>query len=117
MRRIILPLMTIGALFCCAAYAASDPIAITLDSLSNLAGNGAIEACGTGVAQDGTQPVLITVRHADSYYTTLTAPNGKWCLVFKRWTFDGRIDVSGTTLRNPSEMNFRTFSAPSRANE
>ena len=78
------------------AYA--DDITITVDSLTNLAGSQALEACGTAKHKDGTRPLAVTVKHDESYYTVLTAPNDKWCVVVKRWTFDGKIDVTATTL-------------------
>lgn len=88
-------------------FADSGNISITIDSLSNVSGNGALEACGTAVHPGGIKPVLVTIRHDQSFYTVLTAPNNKWCVVFKRWTFDGKIEVSATTLRDPGTMKFQ----------
>ena len=91
------------------ANAADDPITLKLESLENVRGNGALEACGTATHKDGTKPLLITVKHDESLYSVPTAPNGKWCVVFKRWTFDGKIDVAATTLVNPGNLEFKTF--------
>lgn len=87
-------------------------ITIKIDSLSNVRGNGAMEACGTATHKDGTKPLLVTIKHDESYYTTLTAPNDKWCAVVKRWTFSGNIEVGATTLQNPSEPKFQSFELP-----
>ncbi len=91
------------------ALAADDPIKVTVDSLENVRGNGALEACGTAVHKDGIKPLMITVKHDASYYTVLSGPNSKWCVVFMRWTFDGKIDVSATTLQNPGTLNLKSF--------
>ncbi len=79
----------------------ADEIEIKIDSMSNVKGNGSIEACGSAVHQDGTKPLLVTLEHDKSYYSTLTAPNDKWCILFKRWTFSGNIKVSAVSLNNP----------------
>lgn len=92
----------------------SGPIAVSVESLSNVSGNGSLEACGTAIHKDGIKPLMVTLKHDESYYTTLTGPNGKWCVVFKRWTFDGKIDVSATTLQNPSQFSFQEFQVSPR---
>lgn len=94
------------------AFAAPEAITVTVDSLANVTGNGSIEACGTAVHKDGIKPLTVTLKHGDSYYTTLTAPNNNWCVVFKRWTYDGHIDVSATTLQNPGALSFKKFPVP-----
>ena len=109
MKRFLLFSFAIGFSASSLALGAQDPIAVSIDSLTNISGNGALEACGTAIHKDGVKPILLTLKHSDSYYTTLTAPNGKWCVVFKRWTYDGKIDVSATTLQNPGFLNFATY--------
>lgn len=83
-------------------FAANEPITVTIDSLSNIAGNGSIEACGKAIHKDGKRPLLVTIKHDQSYYTTLTAQNDVWCVVYKRWTMKGQIDVTATELLNPN---------------
>ncbi len=96
------------------AFAADEPIRVTIDSLSNVSGNGALEACGTAVHKDKIKPLLVTLKHDESYYTTLTAPNDKWCIVYKRWTYNGKADVSATTLSEPGNLKFMTVEFPAR---
>ncbi|MEK6704217.1 MAG: hypothetical protein AABZ06_00345 [Bdellovibrionota bacterium] len=79
--------------------AVADDITVTVDSLVNVYGNGAMEVCGSAVHKDGLRPLLVTVRHDESYYTTLTAPNNKWCVVVKRWTYDGKVEAGATTFK------------------
>lgn len=85
---------------------AQQDIVVEVVSMSNIAGNGAIEACGTATHIKGYKPLLVTIKHDESYYSTLTSPNNAWCVVFKRWLFSGEIDVNATTL------DFSTKSAP-----
>ncbi len=91
-----------------ASYANQD-IAVTVDSLTNVTGNGAMEACGTAKHSDGVKPLLVTLNHSESYYTTLSGPNDKWCVVVKRWTFNGKVQVSATTLQSAEDIHFQTF--------
>ena len=84
-----------------ANYASADEeVLTTVDSLTNLAGSTALEVCGTSIHKNGKKPLLVTIQHDESFYTTLTAPNNKWCAVIKRWTNSGKIDVSAIPL-NP----------------
>ncbi len=84
-------------------------IAITVDSLTNLNGNAALEACGTAVHKNKIKPLIVTIKHDLSFYSTLTAPNDRWCVVFKRWNFNGEIGVSATTFQNPNTEEFIGF--------
>lgn len=80
------------------AAMASGEITVVIDSLTNITGGGAMEACGRATHSKGKKPLLVTIRHDQSYYTTLTADNGVWCSVVKRWTYNGSIDVGASTL-------------------
>lgn len=59
---------------------------------------GGLEACGTAIHQDGKKPLLVTLTHDKSKFTTLTSEDGQWCVVFKRWTFKGEVSVSAATM-------------------
>ncbi len=102
-------IVVVGALFISHTSFAAEPVTLTIDSLVNVSGSGALEACGTATHKDGLKPLMVTVKHDESFYTTLTAPNGKWCVIFKRWTFNGEIDASATTLTQPGKVDFRSF--------
>lgn len=85
-------------------YAANEPITVTIDSLTNITGNGSLEACGKAIHKDGKRPILVTLKHDQSYYTTLTAQNDVWCIVYKRWTYSGQITVTATELLNTNSI-------------
>jgi hypothetical protein len=65
-------------------------------SMRNTRGNGSIEACGTVALQD--RPAWVTLTHDGAEYSTLSSTRGKWCVLFQRSTFDGKIDVAAKTL-------------------
>lgn len=84
---------------------AAENITVKIDSMANVKGNGSIETCGTAVHKEGLRPLLVTLTHDKSRYTTLTAANDQWCILFKRWNFSGNVDVSATTLTFTDESN------------
>jgi hypothetical protein len=103
MKKLVLVLGSISAQF---ALAQNDLISVTIDSLTNVSGNGALEACGKAEHKNSKQPILVTLKHDESFYTTLTAPNSVWCIVFKRWTFNGKIDVSAKEFSLSTDVSF-----------
>ena len=94
------------------AYSESEDIELTLSSLTNIRGNGAMEVCGTAIHQNGEHPLLVTVKHDISFYTTLTAGNDEWCVLVKRWTYDGYIEISATTLDDSTSTNYQKIDVP-----
>lgn len=87
------------SVLCVSQVVLAEPlIKVEIKDLTNIRGNGALEVCGVASHAQGIKPLLITVLHDASSYTTLTDKNGKWCTVFKRWTNDGRVLVSGSTI-------------------
>lgn len=77
---------------------ADDKITVKIDSLTNGAKSTVLEACGTAVHVEGKKPLLVTAKHDQSYYTTLTNSDGKWCVLILRWTYKGEVGVTATTL-------------------
>lgn len=86
---------------------ASGEITVVIDSLTNVTGGGAMEACGRATHSKGKKPLLVTIRHDQSYYTTLTAANDVWCSVLKRWTYNGSIEVGAATLDGTDVTEFQ----------
>lgn len=71
---------------------------VKVDDLTNLARSTALEACGTAKHKDGKKPLIVTLTHDQSKYSTLTDEAGNWCVVFKRWTNSGKISVEASTM-------------------
>ena len=72
-------------------------LSVKITSLTNTRGNGVMEACGEVENQTG-KTSLVTIKHDESVYTTLTDENGKWCQLVKRWTFRGEVNATATTF-------------------
>jgi hypothetical protein len=68
-----------------------------ITSVTNIRGNGAIEVCGI-VKNQSKKTSLVTIKHDESSYTTLTDKDGKWCQLVKRWTFRGEVDAMASEL-------------------
>lgn len=79
-------------------FADSTKFQVKLTDLTNLARSSAIEACGIATHADGKKPLLVTITHDQSKYTTVTDESGNWCLVFKRWTGSGKISIIAATM-------------------
>lgn len=84
---------------CCliSLTAFAGELSVKITSLTNTKGNGALEACGVVENQEG-KTSLVTVKHDESVYTTLTDENGKWCQLVKRWTFRGEVNATAKTF-------------------
>lgn len=82
-------------------------IDLKITSLSNVRGNGAMEACGTALHSQGIKPLVVTVKHDESIYSTLTSGEGKWCVLIKRWTFSGEVEAYATTLDGTRKSDVR----------
>lgn len=95
-------LLVVIASFPLLAFTAEGAIDLKVTSETNFAKSTGIEICGTAIHKSGTTPLLITIQHDESYYTTLTAPNGVWCQLIKRWTYSGEFNVSASSLSSPS---------------
>lgn len=93
---------------------AADTIKVTIESLTNVSGGGAMEACGKAVHSSGKKPLLVTIRHDQSYYSTLTSANDVWCSVIKRWTYNGSIEVGATALDEVDDLRFEALSVPGK---
>ncbi len=75
----------------------SNELKVKVTSLTNIKGNGAMEVCGV-VENPQDKTALVTIKHDESSYTTLTDNEGKWCQVIKRWTFNGETDATAREL-------------------
>ena len=90
-------IVTIAFLFSMPVYAQSK-ITIKINELTNLASNTALEACGVAYHIDGIKPLIVTLKHDESIYTTLSSEDGKWCVVVKRWNYSGTVTGQASTL-------------------
>lgn len=73
---------------------------VTITSLTNTKNSGAMEVCGIVKDQEQGRTNMVTIKHLDSSYTTLTDEEGMWCQIIKRWTYTGKIDVYSLKSRS-----------------
>lgn len=72
---------------------AQAKIAVTLDTLTNVAKNSILEACGTAKDDSG-EAVHLVVSHGGGKTSTLSDPKtGMWCVLFARRTMNGKTEV------------------------
>ncbi|MGE4234109.1 MAG: hypothetical protein AB7F43_12345 [Bacteriovoracia bacterium] len=88
----------LGAFLLLGTAFADSKIKVTVTSLSNIYGNGAMEVCGSASHEDGKKPLLVNIKHSGSSYTTLTDIGGNWCSLVKRWTYSGKVEVTASTI-------------------
>lgn len=81
---------------------ADDLFEVKITSLTNTRGNAAMEVCGTAKHKDGKWPLVVTVSHDASFYSTLTSLEGRWCTLVKRWNFSGRVYAKAATFDGES---------------
>lgn len=91
---------------------AASEIEVKISSLSNAANSTALEACGTATHKKGIVPLIVSVKHGDALYSTITGQSGRWCVLFKRWNYRGIVDVSATTLDGSGSSDFLAMSLP-----
>lgn len=77
---------------------AEGKVSVKIKEIHNVARSEAMEVCGEANHTEGKKPLLVTLLHDKSSYTTLTDKNGKWCTVIKRWNFSGTVDAEASTL-------------------
>jgi hypothetical protein len=78
-------------------YADSN-ISVKILEITNIARGESMEVCGEAKHSEGIRPLLVTVSHDVSKYTTLTGQDGKWCTVIRRWNFIGKVTATASTL-------------------
>ena len=90
-------LFFITLLFGFSAFA-SDDIEIKIDWVENVANSKVLEVCGKAVSKSDKWPLLISITHGDSVFSTLTSKDNRFCQLLGRQTWDGKVSVEASTL-------------------
>lgn len=93
MKKIILGFLLIGS----SAFA-EDDINVTIDWLVNIGNSKLLEVCGTAVSKTGQWPLIVSITHGKSVFTTMTNTENRYCQTFARQTFNGETTVKATSL-------------------
>ena len=97
MKKLILLLTLTSA----TAFAAND-IDVTIDWVENVARSTVLEVCGKAVAKTGKWPLVVSITHGNSTFSTVTSIDGKYCQLLGRQTFKGEVKVSAASMDGQS---------------
>jgi hypothetical protein len=98
MRKIIISSM----LFISLNAMAADDIDVTVDWVQNVARSTVLEVCGKAVSKSGKWPLIVSVVHGESTFSTMTNKEGKYCQLVGRQNYKGTINVSATSMDGQS---------------
>lgn len=88
----------IGLLLVSSTAFAEEDVTVKIDWLVNVSNSKMLEVCGTAISKTGQWPLLVTVNHGNSSFTTLTNKSGRYCQTFARQNFNGSTTVEATSL-------------------
>lgn len=79
------------------AFGASD-IDVTIDWVDNVAKSTVLEVCGKAISKSGKWPLVVSLTHGESTFSTITNKDGKYCQLLGRQTYNGKVDVSAASM-------------------
>lgn len=97
MKKLILLLTLTSA----TSYAAGD-IDVTVDWIGNVARSTVLEVCGKAISKSGKWPLVITITHGESTYSTLTGRDGNYCQLLARQTYKGKVQATAASMDGQS---------------
>lgn len=81
---------------------ADNDIDLKIDWVQNVAKSTILEVCGKAVSKSGKWPLLVSISHGESTFSTLTSKDNKFCQLIARQTWDGKVTVQAGTIDNQS---------------
>lgn len=94
MKKVILSAM----LFVSVNATAADDIDVTIDWVQNVARSTVLEVCGKAVSKSGKWPLIVSVVHGESTFSTMTNKEGKYCQLVGRQNNKGTVNVFATSM-------------------
>ena len=80
------------------SHADNGDITVTIDSVSNTARSEILHVCGKAVSKTQKWPLLVTLTHGSSSYSTLTAKDGIFCQLVARETNSGKVTADAVPV-------------------
>lgn len=80
------------------AVFADDGIDLKIDWVHNVAKSTVLEVCGKATSKSGKWPLLVSITHGESVFSTLTSRDQKFCLLLARQTWDGKVTAVASSL-------------------
>jgi len=97
MKLFILTILSVSV----SAFAADD-IDVKVGWLENVAKGAVIEVCGTAISKTGKWPLIVSIVHGESTFSTVTNKEGKYCQLIGRQNFKGIVNVNATSMDGQS---------------
>ncbi len=81
---------------------ATDDIDVTIDWVQNVARSTVLEVCGKAVAKSGKWPLIVSVVHGESTFSTMANKEGKYCQLIGRQNYKGTVNATATSMDGQS---------------
>ncbi len=81
---------------------AADDIDVTIDWVQNVARSTVLEVCGKAVAKSGKWPLIVSIVHGDSTFSTITNKEGKYCQLLGRQNYKGTVNATANSMDGQS---------------
>ncbi len=94
--------LLLGVLFISTVSYAEDDITIKIDWVENVANSKLLEVCGTAISKSGKWPLLISVIHGESVFSTVTNSKNRYCQLVSRQNFSGNVMVEAISFDKKS---------------
>lgn len=89
-------------LFTCVISKAEDDIELKIEWVENVAKNAVLEVCGTAISKSAKWPLIVSIEHGDSKFSTVTSKEGRYCQLIGRQTFNGEVNVTAMSFDGQS---------------
>lgn len=90
-------LMLVGIFIGNTVYA-SDDIDVKIDWVQNVSKSTVLEVCGSATSKSGKWPLIVSISHGESVFSTMTSKNNRYCQLVARQSWNGKVTVEAASL-------------------
>lgn len=87
-----------GVLIFISFPAFAGEISLTIDGVYNVAKSTVLDVCGKAVSKTGKWPIVVSVTHESSIYTTMTSKDNRYCVLITRQNWKGEVSAIANTI-------------------
>lgn len=102
-------LIFIFILFLGSVVNAESDLDLKIDWVQNVAKSTILEVCGKAVSKSGKWPLIVSISHGESTFSTLTSKDNKFCQLIARQTWDGKVTAEATSMDQKSTTKKEIF--------
>jgi len=88
----------IGFMMFVSSIASAEGITLSIDGIYNVANSTALEVCGKATSKTGKWPLVVSLTHESSVYTTLTSKDNRYCQLIARQTWKGEVSAVANSM-------------------